>query len=87
MNLLFLLLLLIEVQFLIYSVTMTVRNAGVCHSCKRQGHYFAACTTKRPCPSCRKGIVKCFEVEKESINKERLFNICSIKCGFWKWVE
>ncbi|XP_052198885.1 protein LEAD-SENSITIVE 1-like isoform X1 [Diospyros lotus] len=69
------------------SITRMRRNARVCHSCRRRGHYFAVCPTKRPCPSCKQGIVKCFKVNKRSINKGRLFNICSIKCGFWKWVE
>ena len=87
MKLLFLVFSLIGVQFLIHSVTMMGRNARVCHSCRRRGHYFTACLTKQSCPSCRQGIVKCFEVEKESINKGRLFNICSLKCRFWKWVE
>lgn len=51
-----------------------------------KGHIFADCPKKRLCQRCKHAFVKCFEVEKESSNKEKLFNCCGGKCGSWEWV-
>ncbi|CAI9777338.1 unnamed protein product [Fraxinus pennsylvanica] len=66
---------------------MTGRKAGVCHSCRSKGHFFAECSNKRHCPWCKHGFVKCFEVERETKKKGKLFNCCSAKCRYWEWVD
>ncbi|CAA2994610.1 Glycerol-3-phosphate dehydrogenase [NAD(+)] GPDHC1, cytosolic [Olea europaea subsp. europaea] len=66
---------------------MKGRNAGTCHSCRSDGHYFNECPRRRRCPRCAHGFQKCFEVERQTCNNGRLFNTCSNKCGFFEWVE
>ncbi|CAI9784825.1 unnamed protein product [Fraxinus pennsylvanica] len=66
---------------------MTRRNAGVCRSCRSKGHFFADFSNKRRCPWCKHGFVKCFEVERETENKGKLFNCCTAKCRYWEWVD
>ncbi|CAA3013984.1 Hypothetical predicted protein [Olea europaea subsp. europaea] len=66
---------------------MAGKNSGVCHSCRGRGHFFVECPIKVRCPLCKHGYQKCFEVEKKTCNKRRLFKCCSEKCGFWDWYE
>lgn len=53
----------------------------------KKGHFFADCLKKRHCPWCKIGFGKCFDVEKDTKNKEKLFNCCSVNCKYWKCVE
>lgn len=66
---------------------MKGRYAGICHSCRSNEHFFIECKRKRRCPWCAHGFQKCFEVERQTPNKGRLFNTCSSNCGFFEWVE
>ncbi|CAI9777487.1 unnamed protein product [Fraxinus pennsylvanica] len=66
---------------------MAGRNSGICHNCRGKGHYFDQCQSKHRCPDCKTGFQKCFEVEKETANKGKLFKCCNEKCCFWQWVE
>lgn len=64
---------------------MTRKNKGICHSCRRPGHNLSRCPTKQHCPSCGQGFVKWMEVEKNTVNKGRMFFCCSVECGYFKW--
>ncbi|CAA2970436.1 Hypothetical predicted protein [Olea europaea subsp. europaea] len=66
---------------------MRGRNLGVCHSCRSNTHYFGECQTKRRCPSYKHGYQKCFEVERDTSNKGRLFFTCSNDCEYFDWVN
>ncbi|KAL2486568.1 Zinc finger protein [Abeliophyllum distichum] len=69
------------------SFRMTGKNKGICHSCRRPGHYLSECPNKQPCPVCENGFVKWMEVEKKSANIGRLFFCCSSNCGYFKWSD
>ncbi|KAL2532294.1 Zinc finger protein [Abeliophyllum distichum] len=64
---------------------MLGKNKGICHSCKRSGHYLQACPTKKRFSVCGEGFVKWMEVEKKSENIRRPFFCCSTNCGYFKW--
>ncbi|CAA2974285.1 Hypothetical predicted protein [Olea europaea subsp. europaea] len=66
---------------------MKGKNVGIFHSCRSKWHSFGECTRKCRCPRCPRGFQKCFEVEKQTSNKGRLFNTCSNNCGFFDWVD
>ncbi|CAA2985085.1 Hypothetical predicted protein [Olea europaea subsp. europaea] len=61
-------------------------NVGICHSCRSTKHSFIDCRVKRQCPWCALGLQMCFEVERTTSNKGRLFRTCSSKCGYFDWV-
>ncbi|XP_022879830.1 uncharacterized protein LOC111397240 [Olea europaea var. sylvestris] len=66
---------------------MRGRNFGVCHGCRSNTHYFGQCQSKQQCPSCDHRYRKCFEVERDTSNKGRLFFTCSDDCGYFDWVK
>jgi len=66
---------------------MRERNFGVCHSCRSDTHYFSQCKTIRRCSECKHGFRKCFEVERDTVNKGKLFFTCSNDCGYFDWVK
>ncbi|CAA2972344.1 Hypothetical predicted protein [Olea europaea subsp. europaea] len=66
---------------------MRGRNFGVCHSCRSKAHYFEQCQLRHRYPSCDDGYRKCFEVERDIGNKDRLFFTCSNDCGYFDWVK
>ncbi|KAL2533972.1 Zinc finger protein [Abeliophyllum distichum] len=66
---------------------MIGKNKGICHSCRRPGHYLSTCPKKERCPVCGNGFVKWMEVEKKSANIGRLFFCCSSNCGYFKWSD
>lgn len=62
-------------------------NFDVCHSCRSTMHYFKDCPRKLRYPWCPRGIQKCFQVERNTGNKGRLFKTCSNDCGYFDWVK
>ncbi|KAL2550658.1 uncharacterized protein Fot_12188 [Forsythia ovata] len=66
---------------------MIGKNKRICHSCRRPGHYLLECPRKQRCPVCSEGFVKWMEVEKKTVNIEKLFFCCSSDCGFFKWSD
>ncbi|KAL2521963.1 uncharacterized protein Fot_25886 [Forsythia ovata] len=66
---------------------MIGKNKGICHSCRRIGHYLSTCPKKQRCPVCVNGFMKWMEVEKKSANIGRLFFYCSSNCGYFKWSD
>lgn len=63
------------------------KNLGIFHSCQAKGHFFYECRSKQQCLVCKSEFQKCFEVEREIVNKRKLFKFYSKKCGFWEWVR
>ncbi|CAA3014018.1 Hypothetical predicted protein [Olea europaea subsp. europaea] len=66
---------------------MRRKNVGVCHGCRSTQHFLNDCPVKRGCPWCSLGWEKCFEVERKTDNRGRLFKTCSNNCGYFFWVE
>lgn len=71
----------------VYSqLTMVGKNQGVCHSWRQKGYFFLLCLEKNFCPQYQHAFVKCFELDKESMNKGRLFNTGNAKYRYWEQV-